>query len=111
VVFALEVAAWESAGLDHWHVSFSLRVVDDSARFRIVAVAAIGSTLLLEGPSEVWTSRFEADRRSDAVRDRVRDDFREVRQGWRRPTLFAAGERHTSPLDLSALERLIQQPS
>jgi Transcriptional regulator, AbiEi antitoxin len=27
------------------------------------------------------------------------------------PTLFAAGERHTSPLDLAALERLIQQPS
>jgi hypothetical protein len=28
--------------------------------------------------------RFEADRRSDAARDRVRDDFRGVRQGWRR---------------------------
>ena len=27
------------------------------------------------------------------------------------PTLFAAGERRTSPLDLAALERLIQQPS
>jgi hypothetical protein len=26
-------------------------------------------------------------------------------------TLFAAGERHTSPLDLAALERLIQPPS
>jgi hypothetical protein len=26
-------------------------------------------------------------------------------------TLFAAGERRTSPLDLAALERLIQQPS
>jgi protein-disulfide isomerase len=26
-------------------------------------------------------------------------------------TLFATGERHTSPLDVAALERLIQQPS
>jgi hypothetical protein len=56
--------------------------------------------------------RFEADRRSDAVRDRVRDDFRGVMQGWATtPTPFAAGERHTSALDLAALERLIQQPS
>ena len=57
--------------------------------------------------------RFEADRRSDAVRDRVRDDFRGgVKAGVARtPTLFAAGERHTSPLDLAVLERLIQQPS
>ena len=57
--------------------------------------------------------RFEADRRSDAVRDRVRDGFRGgVRAGVAMtPTLFAAGERRTSPLDLAALERLIQQPS
>jgi hypothetical protein len=27
------------------------------------------------------------------------------------PMLFAAGERHTSRLDLAALERVIQQPS
>jgi hypothetical protein len=27
------------------------------------------------------------------------------------PALFAAGKRHTSPLDLAALERLIQQRS
>ena len=26
-------------------------------------------------------------------------------------TLLAAGERHTSPLDVAALERLIQRPS
>jgi hypothetical protein len=46
----------------------------------------------LEGP-HLWAraerlgldvERFEVDRRSDAVRDRVRDDFRGVRQGWRR---------------------------
>jgi protein-disulfide isomerase len=57
--------------------------------------------------------RFEADRRSDAVRDRVQDDFRGgVKAGVATtPTLFAAGERRTSPLDLAALERLIQQPS
>jgi 2-hydroxychromene-2-carboxylate isomerase len=57
--------------------------------------------------------RCEADRRSDAVRDRVRDEFRcGVKAGVATtPTLFAAGERHTSPLDLAALERLIQQPS
>jgi protein-disulfide isomerase len=57
--------------------------------------------------------RCEADRRSDAVRDRVRDDFRcGVKAGVAAtPTLFAAGDRHTSPLDLAALERLIQQPS
>jgi hypothetical protein len=47
------------------------------------------------------------------VRDRVRDDFR---VGWKAgvattPTLLAAGERRTSPLDLAALERLIQKPS
>jgi hypothetical protein len=43
----------------------------------------------------------------------VRDDFRGgVKAGIATPpTLFAAGERHTSPLDLTALERLIQQPS
>jgi len=57
--------------------------------------------------------RFEADRRSDAVRDRVRDDFRGgVTAGVATmPALFAAGERNTGPLDLAALERLIQQPS
>jgi protein-disulfide isomerase len=59
--------------------------------------------------------RFEADRRSDAVRDRVRDDFRGgVRAGVATtPTLFAAGERISSarPLDLASLKRLVQQPS
>jgi len=47
------------------------------------------------------------------VRDRLRDDFRGgVKAGLATtPTLFAAGERRTSPLDLAALERLIQQPS
>ena len=75
----------------------------------------------LEGP-HLWAraeglglevERFEADRRSDAVRDRLRDDFRGgVKAGLATtPTLFAAGERRTSPLDLAALERLIQQPS
>ena len=73
----------------------------------------------LEGP-HLWTraerlgldvERFEADRSSDAVRDRVRDDFRGEAGVATMPTLFAAGERHTSRLDLSALERLIQQPS
>jgi predicted DsbA family dithiol-disulfide isomerase len=56
---------------------------------------------------------FEADRRSDAVRDRVRDDFRGgVMAGVATtPTLFAAAERHTRPLDLAALERLIQRRS
>ena len=55
---------------------------------------------------------FEADRRLDAVRDRVRDNSGGGEAGVAAtPTLFAAVERHTSPLDLSALERLIQQPS
>ena len=61
----------------------------------------------LEDP-HLWTraerlgvdvERFEADRRSDAVRDRVRDDFRGgVKAGvaTTTPTLFAAGERHTA---------------
>jgi protein-disulfide isomerase len=75
----------------------------------------------LEDP-HVWTraerlgagvERFGADRRSDAARDRVRDDFRGgVKAGVATtPTLFAAGERRTSPLDLAALERLVQHPS
>ena len=65
----------------------------------------------LEGP-HVWpraerlgldVERFEADRCSDAVRDRVRDDFRGVRQGWRRRrrcSRWASGTqaRSTSPL-------------
>ena len=65
----------------------------------------------LEDP-HLWTraerlgldvERFEADRRSDAVRDRVRDDFRGVRQGWRRrrrSSRRASGTqaRSTSPL-------------
>jgi protein-disulfide isomerase len=56
---------------------------------------------------------FEANGRSVAVRDRVQDDFRgAVKAGVATtPTLFAAGEGHTIPLDLAALERLIQQPS
>jgi protein-disulfide isomerase len=47
------------------------------------------------------------------VRDRVRDDFRGgVKTGVATtPTLFAAREWQTSPLDLAGLERLIQQPS
>jgi hypothetical protein len=61
----------------------------------------------------VDVERFEGDRRSDVVRDCVRDDFRgRVKAGVATPpTLVAAGERHTSPLDLAALEPLIQQPS
>jgi hypothetical protein len=57
--------------------------------------------------------RCDPDRRSDAVRDCVQGDLRgEVKAGVATtPTLFAAGERRTSPLDLAALERLIQQPS
>jgi protein-disulfide isomerase len=57
--------------------------------------------------------RFEADRRSDAVRDGVQDDFPGgVKAGVATtPTLFAAGERRTSLLDFAAVERLIQQPS
>ena len=74
----------------------------------------------LEGP-HLWTRAerlgldvecFEADRRWDAVRDGVRGNFRGGEAGVATtPMLFAAVERHTSPLDLSALERLIQQPS
>jgi predicted DsbA family dithiol-disulfide isomerase len=75
----------------------------------------------LEDP-HLWTraerlgvdvERFEADRRSDAVRDCVRDDFRcRVKAGVATtPTLVAAGERQTSPLDLAAPEPLIQEPS
>jgi protein-disulfide isomerase len=59
----------------------------------------------------VDVERFEADRCSDAVCDRVRDDFRGVRQVAATPTLFAAGERRTSLLDLAALGRLVQQLS
>ncbi|HEY2655747.1 MAG TPA: hypothetical protein VGI55_08155 [Solirubrobacteraceae bacterium] len=57
--------------------------------------------------------RFEAVRRSDGVRDRVQGDFGGgVKAGVvTTPSLFAAGERRTSPLDLAALERLIQQLS
>ncbi len=57
--------------------------------------------------------RFEAGRRSDAVRDRVRDDFRGgVKAGVATtPTLFAAGERRASLLDLAAVERLVQRRS
>jgi predicted DsbA family dithiol-disulfide isomerase len=42
----------------------------------------------------VDAERFEADRRSDAVRDRVRDDFRGGAKAGvaTTPTLFAAGE-------------------
>jgi len=57
----------------------------------------------------VDVERFEADRRSDVVRDRVRDDFRGAKAGVATtPTPFAAGERHTCPLELAALERQIQ---
>jgi hypothetical protein len=45
------------------------------------------------------------------VRDRVRDEFRGGVKAGVATTLFAVGERHTSPLDLAAPERLIQQPS
>jgi protein-disulfide isomerase len=54
--------------------------------------------------------RFEAERRSDAVRDRVRDDFRGgVRAGVATtPTLFAAGERYSGPLDHAVLQSLVE---
>jgi hypothetical protein len=70
-----------------------------------------------EGP-HVWTraerrglevERFEVDRRSGAVRDRVRDDFRcRLKAGGGDDAdALAAGERYTCPLDLAALERPI----
>jgi protein-disulfide isomerase len=68
----------------------------------------------LEDP-HLWTrlgldvERFEADRHSDAERDRARHAFRSGVKARvaTTPTLFAAGERHTRPLDFAALERLI----
>jgi protein-disulfide isomerase len=52
--------------------------------------------------------RFEADRRSDAVADRVREDFRGgVRAGVATtPTLFFAGERHAGRPDEALWRRL-----
>jgi protein-disulfide isomerase len=50
--------------------------------------------------------RFESDRRSDAVKARVRRDFESgVRAGVvTTPTLFADGRMLTAPVDLRALE-------
>jgi protein-disulfide isomerase len=52
--------------------------------------------------------RFEADRRSDAVRERVADDFRSgVRAGvMTTPTLFIDGEPHTGLLGAEVLDAL-----
>jgi protein-disulfide isomerase len=53
-------------------------------------------------------ARFDADRRSDAVRERVRGDFRAgVRAGVATtPTLFLDGEMHAGRPDESLWERL-----
>ena len=52
--------------------------------------------------------RFEVERRSDAVRARVRRDFESgVRAGVvTTPTLFAAGRMFAGRIDVGALERL-----
>jgi len=52
--------------------------------------------------------RFEADRRSDAVRDRVRRDFQSgVRAGVvTTPTLFYDGHLYSGQLDADALSAL-----
>jgi len=57
--------------------------------------------------------RFEADRRSDAVNQRVRRDFRAgVRAGVAStPTIFAGGERYAGPLEPATLTRLAGAPS
>jgi len=52
--------------------------------------------------------RFESDRRSEAVRARIRRDFEGgIRAGVAgTPTLFAAGQRHTGRITTETLERL-----
>jgi protein-disulfide isomerase len=52
--------------------------------------------------------RFDADRRSDEVRSRVKRDFTSgVRAGVvTTPTVFAGGQRHAGQIDVEALERL-----
>jgi len=58
---------------------------------------------------ELDLERFDADRRSEAVRLRVRGDFRSgVRAGVvTTPTLFAAGQRHAGRIDIPVLDRLV----
>jgi protein-disulfide isomerase len=53
-------------------------------------------------------ARFDADRRSSAVSDRVRDDFRGgIRAGVATtPTLFVDGERHSGRPDAALWRRL-----
>lgn len=52
--------------------------------------------------------RFDADRRGDAIRARVRRDFESgVRAGVvTTPTVFAGGELHAGQIDVAALERV-----
>jgi protein-disulfide isomerase len=57
---------------------------------------------------ELDVERFDADRRSESVRARVRDDFESgVRGGVvTTPTLVANGALHTGEIDVRSLERL-----
>jgi len=54
-------------------------------------------------------ARFDADRRSEAVVERVRAEFRSgVRAGVvTTPTLFSEGRRHAGPLDEGSLRTLL----
>ncbi|MCW3067052.1 MAG: oxidoreductase [Solirubrobacterales bacterium] len=54
-------------------------------------------------------ARFDADRRSEAVVERVREEFRRgVRAGvGTTPTVFAGGRRHAGALDGPALRALL----
>ena len=58
-------------------------------------------------------ARFDADRRSPTVHERVRGDFRSgVRAGVvTTPTLFADGIRHAGRVDLAALGLLTRAPA
>ncbi len=62
---------------------------------------------------ELDLERFDADRRGDAVRDRVKRDFAAgVRAGVvTTPTLFAAGLLHAGRLDDQRLDELLERSS
>jgi protein-disulfide isomerase len=60
---------------------------------------------------ELDLERFDADRRSEAVRERVRTDFRSgVRAGVvTTPTVFAGGRQHAGRIEIPALDRLVTE--
>jgi protein-disulfide isomerase len=93
--------AAEAAGLQgrFWEMHDSL--LGDQARLEDPHLWARAHDLGLE------LERFDGERRSDAVRDRVKHDFRSgIRAGVvTTPTLFAFTQGRAEPIDPSALER------